>query len=311
MSSILNIFSQFPDFQQVSSTTPFAVRTQQFQAQAQTSTTSNFSFTTAEGDRVSLSTGSESQFSFDSYNFLGLAKGQAVEVRHQELSTSVQSDFSLLIEGDLNEQELADIQAFVQSTKGLLQGIGSEKIENGTEAALSLNELDSLSSASLFFQQTTAVSLAFSSTEFSTQGDTQPNDSRQRGPHEGRGHGHTIEHLFEKIQKSQDKFQIDPDKLVKQLPRLLTKLVETLGKPVFNEESPESLFEKIRIELFPSLLQATQNLTTEEETPEELTKEAHKLDAENSALPPTVNSGDILANLLNESEESGHTPHHS
>ena len=127
MSSISNILSQFPDFQQVSSTTPFSVRTQQFQAQAQTSTTSNFSFTTAEGDRVSLSTGSASQFSFESYNFLGLAEGQAVNVRSQQLSTSEQSHFNLLIEGDLNEQELAEIQAFIDSSKSLLQELSAGK----------------------------------------------------------------------------------------------------------------------------------------------------------------------------------------
>ena len=121
MSSISNLPSQFPDFQQLSSNTPFAVKTQQFQAQAQTSTTSNFSILTAEGDRVSLSAGSEIKAFLGTYTFQGLAEGQAVNFRSQELSTSVRSDFNLLIEGNLNEQEQADIQAFLQSAKSLLQ----------------------------------------------------------------------------------------------------------------------------------------------------------------------------------------------
>jgi len=304
MSSISNILSQFPDFQQLSSNTPFAVRTQQFQAQAQTSTTSNFSFTTAEGDRVSLSSDSESHFSFESYNFQGLAEGQAVDFRSQQLSTSARSDFSLLIEGDLNKQELADIQAFIQSSQSLLQDIVGGNVENATETGLSLSELDSLSSASLFFQKTTAVSLAFSSTELAVQGDAQGHASQRRGSNEGPGHRPTIGHLFDKIRRAQEQFQIDPEKLAKRLPTLLTKLVEKLEKPLSNDESSESLFEHIRKELFPSLLEATHNLKTDEETPEELAVEADKLDPATPALPPTEQNGDILANLLDESEVS-------
>ena len=304
MSSISNILNQFPDFQQLSSNTPFAVRTQQFQAQAQTSTTSNFSFTTAEGDRVSLSSGSESKFSFESYNFQGLAEGQAVDFRSQQLSSSARSDFSLLIEGDLNEQELADIQAFLQSSKNILQNITAGNVEKATEATLSLSELDSLSSASLFFQQTTAVSLAFSSTELAAQGDAQGHASGRRRSIEGPRQGHKLEHIFDKIQKAQEQFQINPEKLTKRLPGFLTKLVETLEKPFSKEESPDSLFEKIRKEFFPSLLEATHNLKTDEETPEELAVKADKLDPATPALPPTVQNGDILANLLDESEVS-------
>ncbi len=298
MSSISNILNQFPDFQHLSSSTPFAVKTQQFQAQAQTSTSSNFSFTTAEGDRVSLSSGSESQFSFESYNFQGLTEGQAVDFRSQQLSTSTRSDFSLLIEGDLNEQELADIQAFLQSSKSLLQDITAGDVKNATETALSLNELDSLSSASLFFQQTTTASLAFRSTTLAAQGDDQEHASKQRGSNEGQGLGQRVGRIFDNIRKAQEQFQIDPEKLGKRIPGLLSKLVEALDKSFSKDESSESLFEKIRQELLPSLLQSLQKLTPEEERPEELAEETNQQNTENSALPPTEGNGDILANLL-------------
>jgi len=301
MSSISNILSQFPDFQHVSSNAPFAVRTQQFQAQAHTSTTSNFSFTTAEGDRVSLSTGSASQLSFESYNFLGLAEGQGVNVRSQQLSTSVQSNFNLLIEGDLNEQELADIQAFLQSSKGLLQELAAGNDEHAAETALSLSELDSLSSASLFFQQTTSISLAFRSTELVDQGDAQTNDAQRRGPQDERGPGRTIGHFLDKIRKAQDQFQIDPEKLGKRIPTLLSKLLENLENPVSEKDSPPSLFDKIRQELLPSLLQSLQKLTPEEKTPEDVAEETNAPATEDSGLPLTEQNRNILANLLPES----------
>lgn len=304
MSSISNILSQFPDFHQLSSNTPFALKTQQFQAQAQTSTTSNFSFTTAEGDRVSLSTGSESNFSFESYNFLGLAEGQTVDFRSQQLSTSVRSDFNLLIEGDLNEQEQADIQAFLQSAQDLLKELGTGNVEKAAEAALSLGDLDSLSSAALFFRQETTVSLEARTTQLAVQESPPSNDSRGRGINPGPGQSNRIDKLLEKIRQAQEQFQIDPDKLSQRLPTFLTKLVDTLEKSFSKDESPQSLFEQIRKEFFSSLLQATQNLTSEPETPEELAEKANKLEADNSALPPTVKNGEILTNLLNESDES-------
>ena len=304
MSSISNILSQFPDFQHVSSNTPFAVRTQQFQAQAHTSTTSNFSFTTAEGDRVSLSTGSESQFSFESYNFLGLAEGQAVDVRSQQLSTSAQSHFNLLIEGDLNEQELADIQAFLHSSKSLLQELAAGNDEHAAETALSLSELDSLSSASLFFQQTTSVSLAFRSTQLVGQGDAQANDSQRRGPQDERGPGLTIGHFLDKIRKAQDQFHIDPEKLGKRIPRLLSKLIETLENPVSEKDSPQSLFEQIRQELLPSLLQSLQKLTPEEKTPEDVAEDAHKLETEHAPNSLAGQNVEQVKNLPKEFEES-------
>lgn len=304
MSSISNILSQFPDFHQLSSNTPFAIKTQQFQAQAKTSTSTNLNFVTAEGDRVSLSAGSESNASFGTYTFQGLADGQAVNLHSQELSTSVRSDFNLLIEGDLNEQEQADLRAFLQSAKSILQEITTGNVENAAEAALSLGDLDSLSSAALFFRQETTVSLEARSTQLAVQGNETANESRRRGFNAGPGEGHTIENIFDKIRKAQEKFQIEPETLAKRLPTLLTKLVETLGKPFSKEESPQSLFEQIRKELFPSLFQATQNLTTEEETSEELAEEASNPEADNLTPPPTVKNGEILANLLNESEVS-------
>lgn len=302
MSSISNILSQLPDFQHLTSNTPFALQTQQFQARAQTSTTSNFSFTTAEGDRVSLSTGSESKISFESYNFQGLAEGQAVGFRSQQLSTSTRSDFNLLIEGDLNEQELADIQAFLQSAKDILQEVAAGNVENATEGALSLGDLDSLSSAAVFFRQETTVSLEARLTLLAVQENEGSPEPRRRGFDAAQGH--KIEHIFEKIRKGQEQFQIEPDKLAKRFPRLLTKLVETLGKSSYKEDSPQSLFEQVRKELLPSLLQATQNLGTEEETPEEEAEETDNPESVQSIPPSTIQNGEILANLLSESKET-------
>ncbi len=292
MSSISNILSQLPNFQQISSNSHNVLKTQQFQARAETSTTSELSFLTAEGDRVSISIGSESRFSFDSYNAQGLTEEQAVNIRNQQSNTSLQSDFSLLVEGDLNEQELADIQAFIQTAQDLFNDLSTG---NGGETALSLGDLDTLSTAALFFRQETRVSVAARSTVLTAQGNEASQPFRERGITTGQAS--TIENFLERIRKTQEQLQINPDTLAKRLPTLLSTLVDSLDKPNSQEETPQSLLDQIRDEFLKSLLQTTQNLTTEEETPEKVGVKDNNAEADDSAPVPTEAHDGILDNL--------------
>ena len=302
MSSISNILNQFPDFQPLSSNTPVGFKTQQFQARAETSTSSQLSFLTAEGDRVSISAGSESLFSFDSYTAQGLTEGHAVDIRNQQSNTSLRSDFSLLVEGDLNKQELADIEAFIQTAQNLFNNLRSGNVDEAAETALSLCDLESLSTAALFFRQETTVSFQASSTELVAQGNETTQPSQGRGI--AAGQGPSIENFLERIRKAQEQFQINPDSLATRLPTLLSTLVDSLDKPNSQEETPQSLFDQIRDEFLQSLLQATRELATEEETTDERREEDNNSEADDSAPVPTEANDGILASLSKDSELS-------
>ena len=308
MPTISHILNQIPDFQVPHSHTPIAFKSQQFQARAETSTTSQLSFLTAEGDRVSISAGSESRVSFDSYTAQGLLEGQTVDIRNKQLNTSFRSNFSLLVEGNLNEQELADIQAFLQTSQNLFRELSNGNVDQAAETAFSLKDLDSLASAGLFFRQETTVSVQARSTELVAQG----NETSQRS--QGRGNATeqspTIEGFLERIRKAQEQFQIDPDRLAKRLPTLLSTLIETLDKPTSEEKPPQSPFEQIRKEFLPSLLQAIQNLTTKEDTPDEVREEDNNSKGDDFAPLPTVESKKILANPLKDSILSEQNTHH-
>ena len=100
MSAISNAVSHFPDFQNLFKVpTSFTTQTNQLQARTHTSTSTNFNLVTAEGDRISLSTGTQVNTSFQSYTAQGLLEGQAVNFQSQQFSSSIQSDFQLLVEG--------------------------------------------------------------------------------------------------------------------------------------------------------------------------------------------------------------------
>ncbi len=303
MSSISNIQNLFPDFQPLSSNTPVGFKSQQFQARAETSTTSQLSFLTTEGDRVSISAGSESRFSFDSYTAQGLTEGQAVDIRNQQSNTSLRSDFSLLVEGDLNEQELADIEAFIQTAENLFNNLRSGNVDEAAETALSLGDLESLSTAALFFRQETTVSLQARSTELIAQGNETSQPSQGRGFAAGQG-GPPIENFLERIRKAQEQFQINPDTLATRLPTLLSTLIDSLDQPNSQEETPESLFDQIRNEFLKSLLQATRELATEAETTDERQEEDNNAEADDSAPALTEANDGILDNLSKDSAVS-------
>jgi hypothetical protein len=233
---------------------------------------------------VSILTGSESRFSFDSYTAQGLTEGQAVDIRNQQSNTSLRSDFSLLVEGDLNEQELADIQAFLQTGQDLFQELSSGNVDKAAETELSLKDLDSLASAGLFFRQETTISLQARSTELAAQTIEASQPSQRRGV--ATGQSPTIENLLELIRKAQEQFQIDPDALATRLPTLLSTLVDSLDKPNSKEETPTSLFEKIRKEFFRSLLEATENLAAKPLATEELSQKSNSSVEDNLVPPP-------------------------
>lgn len=302
MSSISNILNQFPNFQPLSSHNPISLKTEEFQTRAETSTTSQLSFLTAEGDRVSISAGSESRFSFDSYTAQGFAEGQAVDIRHQQSSSSLRSDFSFLVEGDLNEHELADIEAFVQTAENLFNNLRSGNVDEAEETALSLGDLESLSTAALFFRQKTTISVAARSTALATQGKGTSQPSQGRGS--AVGQGPSIENFFERIRKAQEQFQIDPESLATRVPTLLSALIDSLNTPNSEEGDPQSLLDQIREEFLKSLIQATKNLKTEEETPEKVREKDNNAKADDSAPIPTETNGGILSNPFKDSELS-------
>jgi hypothetical protein len=303
MASISNISNQLPNFQSLSSATPFAVKTQQVQAKAQTSNALDLSFLTAEGDRVSLSTRSETNASFSTYNLQGFAEGQAVDFRGQESRSSIRSDFSLLVEGDLNEQELADIASFLQTSQNILQDFLSGNVEQAAETALSLGDLDALSSASLFFRQETTVSLESRLTQFAGQGRSPANELGEAGIPAESGQAGLLDELFAQIRQAQENFQIEPDALSQRIPTFLTQLIDTLGKPFSQDNTALSSFDEIRKEFLQSLLETAKNLTTEDESPQELTAEATDQNLGSPVPPSTEENGEVLPDLLNESEE--------
>ena len=93
---------------------------------------------TAEGDRVSLSTAYQQDVSLDRYETtVRTAAGRATQ-RVQAVSFNSTSSVSLEVEGDLNEQERADIQALIDELEDFGAGLLSGTLDSGFQLGSSL-----------------------------------------------------------------------------------------------------------------------------------------------------------------------------
>ncbi|GJL53467.1 MAG: hypothetical protein NPIRA02_05990 [Nitrospirales bacterium] len=274
MSSLAQVGNPLPDILQHSTLPSFTATSNQFHARSQSLSSANFTFVTSEGDRVSLSSASEVNTSFGTYTFQGLSNDRSVSVQGQHVSTSSQKHFNLLVEGDLNEQEHADIQAFLQSAHTILQALQHDNTEEATHAVASLAKLETLSHAALFVRQSTTASLATQSTRVAIPG--------KIGSHEHEGvreqanlqRINSLEHIVGRLQKVRENVQISPEQLRNQFPTIVTTLLTSLADNPEPTNSPPTLVEQLQKQFLESLLEAVEHDVLSQ-TPSPLTEQSN------------------------------------
>ena len=300
MASISNAISHFPGIQHLAQGPSFTANSNQLQVRSQTQSQTNFSFVTAEGDRVSLSRASEVTSSFGTYSFQGVANGQTVSLEGQQFRSSIQQDFHLLVEGDLNEQEQADIQTFLNSANNIFHELAKGNTEEASKAALSLGNLNTLSQAALFVRQSTSVTVATQSTGFDVQPANVNNGSQSENQSEQEGPG-ILEQVLSALQNAREQLQLNSEQLAIRVPNLIPHLLESLQEQDKEKESEPSIFDNIRKEFIQSLLDTTNLLNTTSHTTDVATKEPQGQD----------NSNPSLTHLLDETSESVVEPNSS
>ncbi len=275
MPSISQAVSHLPELQHLFQRPSFTANTNQFQARSQTLTNTNLSVVTAEGDRVSLSAGSEVKTSIGTYTFQGFVDGQAASLQTQQFSTSTQKNFHLLVEGDLNEQEQADIQEFLQSAQKILQELTTGNIQDATTTVASLGKLDTLSQAALFVRQSTSVSVATQSTRLAVQEDPGRTESSKGRSSFKSEPTSSLEQILQKLREAQEQSQLDPETLVSRLPKLATTLLQSLKDESDSTDSSPSILKQIQKVFLDSLLESTDNFQVEQDIDSPLTNQAN------------------------------------
>jgi hypothetical protein len=96
---------------------PQAARTRQIDTRTQVS--ADLTVVTVEGDRVTLAADSALQASYTSYDARGRVRGQSLNIHAEALAATAADRIAVTVEGNLNEQELADIQHLLSSIEGI------------------------------------------------------------------------------------------------------------------------------------------------------------------------------------------------
>jgi|GEM_PF-6448328 len=112
---------------------------------------SNVIILTAEGDRVTLSRGSDVRADLSTDTAQGFREGQRIDVRRQRSEVSSESGFTLQVNGDLSEQEKTDIQQFLKSAESILKEFLEGNVEPSSNALGNLSILTSLTAAEVSF----------------------------------------------------------------------------------------------------------------------------------------------------------------
>ncbi len=114
---------------------------------------------TREGDIVTLSSSRFAQFNASEYNSKGEIQtdsGNALLTQHtREITLATGDQFSFSVQGDLNEQELADIEAIVKGVDSIAAEVAEGDMEEAVAQAMAMGNYSSVSmySADISYQR--------------------------------------------------------------------------------------------------------------------------------------------------------------
>jgi hypothetical protein len=114
---------------------------------------------TAEGDRVTISSGAQAEVAYATYEDLRYMRGCFAEFHSETFSLEVSREYSILVDGDLNEKELRDIRKAVRTIEKIMRDFLSGDIAHAAAKAMKISQLESISSldATLQFERTLSV----------------------------------------------------------------------------------------------------------------------------------------------------------
>ena len=135
-----------------------------FEVQTQT----GLSIVTAEGDRVTLSTSATFQGTGENYNARGVMEGQAISLRSNIVEGAVSSQKQLTIEGELNEQEIQDIENIISQLNGLRENVVSGDLQAALIKGQEIVAGGSIASIDLEVYYAESVSVSQSSVQYET-----------------------------------------------------------------------------------------------------------------------------------------------
>ena len=238
-------FSLAPELNSFLSSDGYHGVTQASLLSASSRKSTDISLATAEGDKVTISAKSALHASFIGYDYRGRLNGNEVNLSGRSLQVSAENSFAISVEGDLSEEELADIEKLVAKIEKLGADFFSQPLGDSLTQTLDLGDLDSISSFAANLrheQQLTIARVAKEEITAPLTSSTVPNAAQVDAS------VITEENVKDFIKRLLDEVkdaQIDKETAAKQLPQFLAQLFKKLAKDFAFDEPKLKLADHI------------------------------------------------------------------
>jgi hypothetical protein len=119
----------------------------------------DMTFFTSEGDRVSISSNSQSSSEYTNYRGLVMKNNSYSDISERSLSIEGSREFSITVDGDLSEKELKDIKEAMKIVDQVMQKLKSGDIEKAMMLTNKALSMDSIAGLSASIEQEKAVTV--------------------------------------------------------------------------------------------------------------------------------------------------------
>jgi hypothetical protein len=116
------------------------------QVDTRTQVSADLTVVTAEGDRVTLAADSALQAAYTSYDARGRVRGQSLNIHAEALAVTAADNITVTVAGNLNEQEMADMQHLLSSIAGIAADFFTSAPDQELVQTLDLRDFSTLAS---------------------------------------------------------------------------------------------------------------------------------------------------------------------
>lgn len=218
----------------------------------------DISLVTTDGDKVTISAKSALQAGFVGYDYRGQLHGNEVSLRGRALQVSAENAFALSIEGDLSEEELADINKLVAKIEKLGADFFSQPLETSLSQTLELGDVDSIASFAANLRYEQQLSVAHVARE---EVEAFPTSRAVSGrPDPQAVSTESVQNFIKKLLDAAKDSKLEAEKIAEKLPQFLSKLFKRLAKEFALDEPKLKLADYIRQQVTHGLKQLTEQM---------------------------------------------------
>lgn len=202
---------------------------------------------TREGDVVTLTSSSFTGFNASSYTSQGVLEsdsGTAMVTRHsREITLTSGEAFSFSVQGDLSEEELADIENIIKGIDGIISEVADGDMDDAVAKALSMGSYDSIS----MYSADISYARAYSMTQETTSSGAWSDGDTTAGSSGSKGWQGTLDSVFDKmaqlLEKQEEKLL---EKSQQPLDALFRHHIRNREENQENQSSETAVLERMR-----------------------------------------------------------------